>query len=254
MANIVNVPLEVTVVGQTVSNYQEIQDIYDQANGSYRDRDENLNGLPLIELAGRGCYEAYGRNHEKTDSHEGYVSNILTQKHYSVLEHVTYSFHVKGISRAESHEIVRHRHLGFSQQSQRFCVVKEPYEVALHPTLLEMYDEEVLLDHLAGSFIEAEAVYRDARERGYDRKPASEAARAFLPNAAATHMVVTGNLRSWIEFISKRDHEAADAGIRRVAQEIHAILKEDLPEIFSDEARAIWDEEFAQGKVQHVAK
>ena len=86
MANIINVPLEVTVVGQTVSNYQEIQDIYDQANGSYRDRDENLNGLPLIELAGRGCYEAYGRNHEKTDSHEGYVSNILTQKHYSVLE------------------------------------------------------------------------------------------------------------------------------------------------------------------------
>lgn len=250
MANIVNVPLKVTVVGQTVSNYDEIQDIYDQANGSYRDRDEDPGVLPLIEVAGRGCYEAYGRNHEKTDSHEGYLGNILAQKHYSVLEHGVYSFRLEGISRADSHEIVRHRLLSFSQQSQRFCIVKEPYEVAIHPTLLEMYDEQELLDNLAPSFVEAETVYKDARERGYDRKPASEAARAFLPNAAATHMVVTGNLRSWLEFISKRDHEAADRGIRAVAQEIHAILKEDLPEIFSDEARAIWDEEFAQGKVR----
>ena len=100
------------------------------------------------------------------------------------------------------------------------------------------------------SFELAESTYKNLREKGYDRKPASEAARAFLPNAAATHMVVTGNLRSWLEFISKRDHEAADRGIRAVAQEIHAILKEDLPEIFSDEARAIWDEEFAQGKAR----
>lgn len=250
MANIVNVPLEVTVVGQTVSNYTEIQDIYDQANGSYRDRDEDPGGLPLIELAGRGCYEAYGRTNEKTDSHEGYVGNILSQKHYSVLEHVTYSFHIKGISRAESHELVRHRHFGFSQQSQRFCIVKEPYEVALHPTLLEIYEEKELLEKLAADFIQAEAIYNDARERGYGRKQAAEAARAFLPNAAATHMVVTGNLRSLLEFISKRDHEAADAGIRAVAQEIHAILKEDLPEIFSDEARSIWDTDFAQGKAR----
>lgn len=250
MVNIVNVPLSVTVVGQTASNSAEIQDIYDQANGGYRDRDEDPGGLPLIELAGRGCYEAYGRNHESTDSHEGYLGNILAQKHYSVLEHVTYSFHIKGISRAESHEIVRHRHFGFSQQSQRFCVIKEPYEVAIHPTLLDEYDEEVLFAALTQSFELAEGTYKNLREKGYDRKPAAEAARAFLPNAAATHMVVTGNLRSWLEFISKRDHEAADRGIRAVAQEIHAILKEDLPEIFSDEARAIWDEEFAQGKAR----
>lgn len=250
MANIVNVPLKVTVVGQTVSNYEEIHKVYEQANGSYRDRDDDLSSLPVIELAGRGCYEAYGRNNEKTDSHEGYVSNILTQKHYSVLEHGVYSFRLEGISRAESHEIVRHRLLSFSQQSQRFCVVKEPYEVALHPTLLDEYGEEELLAVFSPSFELAEGTYKNLREKGYDRKPASEAARAFLPNAAATHMVVTGNLRSWIEFISKRDHEAADAGIRAVAQEIHAILKEDLPEIFSDEARAIWDEEFAQGKAR----
>ena len=257
MPEIINVPLKVTLVAETYSMGSAIADIYHANDGVERRRDfgiEDSASLPVVELAGRGCYEAYKRTNEKTDSHEGYMLNMLKQKHFSVLEHAVASLHIEGISRAESHELVRHRLFSFSQQSQRFCVVNKPYKVALHPTLLKHYSEEELLNNLKPDFELADRVYKELRSAGLDKKPAAEAARAYLPNAAATHLVMTGNLRNWIEFISKRDHEAADRGIQRLAEEIYRLLKEILPEVFGDEARAIWDEEFAQGKARHEAK
>lgn len=250
MSDIINVPLHVELVGCTVSNFDAIAKIYEAGGGVVRTRDQEDNGKPLMELAGRGCYESYKRTNDKTDSHEGYLGNILEQNHGSVLEHSVFSFYIEGISRAESHEMVRHRHFSFSQQSQRYVAAKKPYRVAIHPTLMKEYGEDVVKQWVEPSFELAESIYHDLRDAGLDKKPASEAARALLPNAAETHMVMTGNLRSWLEFVSKRDHEAADAGIRRVAQKVYEILQEQVPEIFSDEARAIWDKDFTQGKAR----
>ena len=120
----------------------------------------------------------------------------------------------------------------------------------MHPTLLKHYSEEELLNNLKPDFELADQVYKELRTAGLDKKPAAEAARAYLPNAAATHLVMTGNLRNWIEFISKRDHEAADRGIQKLAEEIYRLLKQILPEVFGDEARKIWDTDFAQGKAR----
>ena len=248
MSDIINVPLNVQLVGYTVSKFDAIAEIYEAGGGVVRTRDKEENGKPLMELAGRGCYESYKRTNKATDSHEGYLGNILDQNHGTVIEHAVFSFYIEGISRAESHEMVRHRHFSFSQQSQRYVAAKKPYRVAIHPTLMKEYGEEVVKSWLEPSFELAESTYKDLRNMGLDKKPASEAARAMLPNAAETHMVMTGNLRSWLEFVSKRDHEAADAGIRRVAKKVYAILQERVPEIFSDEARKIWDTDYAQGK------
>lgn len=250
MSDIINVPLNVELVGYTVSVYDAIAKVYEAGGGVVRTRDQEDNGKPLMELAGRGCYESYKRTSEKTDSHEGYLGNILKQNHGSVLEHSVFSFYIEGISRAESHEMVRHRHFSFSQQSQRYVAAKKPYRVAIHPTLMKEYGEDAVKRWVEPSFRLAESTYNNLRNRGLDKKPASEAARALLPNAAETHMVMTGNLRSWLEFVSKRDHEAADAGIRRVAQKVYEILQEQMPEVFSDEARAIWDTDYAQGKAR----
>ena len=137
---------------------------------------------------------------------------------------------------------MRHRHLSLSQESQRYVVVQRPYKVALHPTLLKAYGEEDLLDALICDFEYVEMLYNELREKGYNRKQASEAARAFLPNAAATEITVTGNLRSWVEFVSKRDSDAADAGIRKLAQTIGDQLSVMFPEVFGEDARPIWDE------------
>lgn len=243
---IFNVPLRVDLIGRTESLSEPIEATYHENGGTVRQRDVTGNGLAVAELAGRGCYESYERKNPATDSHEGYISQILRHRHYSVLEHVSFAFRISGISRAESHEIVRHRHFGFSQQSQRYCVAEEPYKVALHPTLLEHWDEDALLASFLPQFEDAGRIYDSLREQGLGRKQASEAARAYLPNATATHMVVSGNLRSWLEFVSKRDHEAADRGVRGVAQEIYRILQREVPEVFSVEARKIWDEDFSQ--------
>lgn len=240
--DIVNVPLRVTPIAVTKSIPVNVQAVYDAHDGAERDRDLQPSGQSVIELAGRTCYAAYGRKNEKTDSYDGYIGNMISQAHWSVIEHASVTFHIQGISRAETHELVRHRHLSFSQESQRYVVVQKPYRVALHPTLLKAYDKEDLLDTLICDFEYVEMLYNELREKGYNRKQASEAARAFLPNAAATEITVTGNLRSWVEFVSKRDSEAADAGIRKLAQTIGDQLSVMFPEVFGEDARPIWDE------------
>ena len=252
MKDIVNVPLDVRMIGNTKAAPANILDMYNRHDGETRGRDHSERGTSVIELAGRTCYGAYSRKNAKTDSHQGYVENMLRQNHLSVIEHAVVSFHISGISRAETHEFVRHRHFSYSQQSQRYVIVEKPYKVALHPTLLEFYGKKEMLEMLQQDFEMAETVYNGLRKEGLARKQASEAARAFLPNAAATEIVVTGNLRSWLEFIAKRDHEAADAGIRRVAKMIGKELEAFYPEVFAPEAREIWDDNYSQGGINHA--
>lgn len=226
--------------------------LYALNDGAERERFENTDSAqPVIEFAGRVCYHAFSCKSAKTDSAEGYIRNILDQKHFSVLEHSSFTFYLTGISRADSHEIVRHRHFSFSQKSQRYVLEKTPYEISVHPAIYEAHagDElDFFADEISQGFDEAKDTYDNLRVLGLTHKEASEAARQYIPNAAAVDMVVTGNARSWLEFISKRHHEAADRSLNYLAFQIWDILRKELPEVFSYEARQIWDEQFAQGR------
>lgn len=249
-----------TLVAKSTPIPGAIPGLYESLGGEYRERHEQADSpAPTMEFAGRVCYEAFSCKNEATDSHEGYLRNIAEQNHGSVFEHSSYSFFLSGISRSDSHEIVRHRHLSFSQKSQRYVLNSTPYEISLHPTLFEaafeaaegsqeLYD---FADRVADDFGSAQDEYKHLRDLGYDRKQAAEAARAYLPNAAAVNMVVTGNVRSWMEFVSKRHHPSADASLQHLAGLVYDILKKELPEVFSEEARAIWDWQFSQGGVKN---
>jgi thymidylate synthase (FAD) len=79
-----------------------------------------------------------------------------------------------------------------------------------------------------------------AKTSGVVGKKAREAARSFLPSSTESRIVVTGNYRSWIEFLLKRDDPAADAEIRQLAQEIGRQLAELAPHVFGTEARKLW--------------
>ena len=229
-----------------------IQALYDLNDGADRERFENLDSAqPVIEFAGRVCYHAFGCKNANTDSAEGYINNILDQKHFSVLEHSSFSFYFTGISRADSHEIVRHRHFSFSQKSQRYVLEKTPYEISVHPTIHYVHlddGHEDFAEEIVCGFDNAKEAYDNLRTLGLTHKEASEAARQYIPNAAAVDMVVTGNARSWLEFISKRNHEAADQSLNYLAGQVWEILQKELPEVFSYQARKLWDEQFAQGK------
>lgn len=123
---------------------------------------------------------------------KGLISAV-EQGHLSVLEHVWLSFYIEGISRACSHQLVRHRHCSFLQQSQRYCKVGEGY---VYPDGLSIGQEQLYADAL----VTATETYEQLIKLGVNK----EDARMVLPNATATKLVMSCNLRTFIEMAQKR--------------------------------------------------
>lgn len=191
-------------------------------------------GEDLMEFAGRACYQSFHKPNEATRRNKDYLANILAQGHESVLEHVSATFYLTGVSRALTHELIRHRHLSYSQLSQRFVDEKEAAMVV--PPALR--DDPLAVEALGDAFNEALWTYQELAQtlehKGLPRKQAREAARAVLPNCTETRIVVTGNVRAWRDFLKKRLDPAADAEIREVAQMIFKYLNLLYPSAFQD--------------------
>lgn len=194
----------------------------------------------LHEFAGRACYQSWDMPNPKTATNEGYMANIISQAHFSVLEHGSVTFYIEGVSRALTHELIRHRHLSYSELSQRYVDVGEA-EFVKPPAFSALTDvaEEVNLASCVDDMHDyAEAFYNYAvatlTQAGLSRKRAREAARAFMPNMTETKIVVTGNLRAWRDMLQKRWHVAADAEIRELAGEILSHLRHLAPHSVAD--------------------
>ena len=213
--------------------------------------DSIVPGEVVAEFAGRLCYLSFGedaglegghRTIQGRTTNESYLANILQVKHGSVLEHAVWTVLIEGVSRALTHELVRHRAgFGFSQLSQRYvdesniAFVLPPeiqegsraYEVWLGAceASLEAYRQ------LLGDLVEAIGTEGSATSR---KKRARQAARSVLPNAAETKIVVTGNARAWRHFIEMRGSAGADVEIRRLAVDTLRVLREEAPHIFGD--------------------
>lgn len=189
----------------------------------------------LAEQAGRLCYLSWSRPNPATATNGGYLANILAQQHFSVLEHASATFYIDGVSRNFTHELIRHRHLSFSEVSQRYVDV-ENFEMAKHPGLEEVWG----LDRtdVKVTVAETKQVYRRLVDKltaiGKPRKQARQAARQVLPGGLETKILVTGNMRAWRDVLSKRLSPAADVEIREVAQKILAHLQEIAPNTFQD--------------------
>jgi thymidylate synthase (FAD) len=181
-------------------------------------------GQALAEFAGRACYESWDKPNPATATNEGYLRHILEVGHLAVLEHASVSMYLTGVSRSLTHELVRHRHFSFSQLSQRHLpegdvAVVEPAVLAddpeLHERFLAATDAAVaayreLLDGL-------EREVADVPNAALRRRQARQAARAVLPAALESRVVVTGNYRAWRHFIAMRASEHADVEMREVA-------------------------------------
>lgn len=209
---------------------------------------ENSDAELLIEYAGRACYQSWENPAGRTNAE--YIANIIGHAHFSVLEHGVVTFSVRGVSRALTHELVRHRHLSFSQLSQRFVKLEDSsyvtppaladiLDVEIHDGVQSMFDQsETVREVLDEAYEAAKLAYTQIvallERRGVPRKQAREAARAVLPNMTSTDIVVTGNHRSWREFIHKRYSMHADAEIRELAQRVLILLKAECPNIYAD--------------------
>lgn len=186
----------------------------------------------LAEFAGRLCYQSWERPNPVTATNAGYLANIIGQEHFSVLEHSSATFYVAGVSRSLSHELVRHRHLSFSQLSQRY-VDERDVDIVYPPGLDENTRDQIntLMPYVRRRYVD---IVVALEKQGLTRKEARQAARSVLPNATETQFAVTGNMRAWRDVIKKRISLAADAEIRQLATEILRQLREIAPNTFQD--------------------
>ena len=187
----------------------------------------------IVEFAGRNCYQSWSMPNPATATNAGYIGNIIAQDHTSVLEHASFSFNIEGVSRSLTHELVRHRHLSFSQLSQRY-VDQADLDYVIPPALrgTEFENNLDIMWQMAIQTYE-NLVYALMRD-GAKRKEARQAARAILPEMTETKIAVTGNAQAWRHFLKKRNHPAADAEIRELAKELLRQLVNVAPTLFQD--------------------
>jgi thymidylate synthase (FAD) len=198
-------------------------------------------GQALAEFAGRACYQSWSKPNPRTATNAGYLRHILEVGHLSVLEHGTVSFYLTGISRSLTHELIRHRHFSYSQLSQRYVPEKQS-QVVVPPGMEDDAELQQILAEAADAsratytelLSRLEAKFADQPNAVLRRKQARQAARAVLPNATETRIVVTGNYRAWRHFIAMRASEHADVEIRRLAIACLRQLVDVAPAVFGD--------------------
>ena len=201
---------------------------------------ESTDGERLAEFAGRLCYMSQKNPANRTT--RDYLENIKKQGHGSVLEHANYSLLLEGVSRSLTHELVRHRAgFAYSQLSQRY-VDESDANFVVPPAILGDAKLEAAWTAQMESALAAYIAMVDQLMERYSwvadkvhrRKMAREAARAVLPNATETKIVVTGNVRAWRTMLELRSSEGAEMEIRRCALAILEVLRGLAPGFFVD--------------------
>jgi len=183
----------------------------------------------MVALAARLCYSPSGVENLREDVSRkdvrGLVRKVLSMGHSSTLEHVTFTFGIEGISRAASHQLVRHRIASYSQQSQRYVSTDfgyvTPKSVSDQPKLLARYKR-----HMAASV----ALCEELKSHGIP----AEDARFVLPNATETKIIVTMNARELCHFFSLRTCRRAQWEIREMALRMLAIALGQAPLLFEE--------------------
>src|SRR5499427_140256 len=201
--------------------------------------DTSIAAEVLSEVAGRTCYMSFGKGRK---SNQEYLDNILSSKHGSVLEHAMWNLLVTGVSRALTHELVRHRAgFGYSQLSQRYVDESEAAFVVppaiLGDAALEAEWEQQVTAAQEAYVRSVESLmqrYEWVTDKVHRRKMAREAARSVLPNATETKVVVSGNARAWRTMLELRSGEGAELEIRRMAVACLRVLQREAPALFSD--------------------
>lgn len=199
-----------------------------------------------IATAARLCYAPVGAAELMETMPEERVmsvlSTIMKSGHFSTLEHASYTFAIDGISRACSHQLVRHRLASFNQQSQRYVKFKDGIEVVEPPSIADSAQAHAVFD-------EAIAACADAYSKLMELGVAAEDARFVLPNAAETKIVVTMNVRELLHFFDMRCCNRAQWEIRELAHRMLELARPTAPFIFMDAGASCVRQGCPEGKM-----
>lgn len=182
-----------------------------------------------VATAARLCYAPVGGRELMESLTDEKIRKVLTtimaSGHFSTLEHASYTFAVEGVSRALTHQLVRHRLASYNQQSQRYVKFKEeppivrPASVDINPEAAQAFDEAI------------EACWQ-AYDKLVQAGVPAEDARYVLPNACETKIVVTMNIRELMHFFSNRCCNRAQWEIRELAWKMLELVRPTAPFIF----------------------
>ncbi|MFC1800406.1 FAD-dependent thymidylate synthase [Candidatus Eisenbacteria bacterium] len=178
----------------------------------------------VIEEAGRTCYMSQERASDA--GRPKFIRMLVSRGHLSVLEHAIATFRIKGMSRAATHQIVRHRLCSFSQRSQRY--VKEAGQRPVMPPSIEGNAEAAACFSEAMAY--AQAAYDSLLKLGVPK----EDARFVMPNATPSEIVISANFRELRHIIAVRGSRVAQWEVRMMAACILEKMRAIAPNVFFD--------------------
>lgn len=199
----------------------------------------------IIASAARLCYSNASVDDlmllsEDDESTKKYIDMLMSLGHESPIEHTTFTFAIEGISRACSHQLVRHRIASYSQKSQRYVNENKfeyvtPDAISNDDVVKDIYDDT--MDLLQSRYeIIRDALIKKHVSAGMDEKAAgkkaNEDARMILPNACCTSIIVTMNTRSLFNFFKHRCCNRAQDEIRAVAMSMWTQCMGVAPNVF----------------------
>jgi len=198
------------------------------------------NAERLIFAAFRQCYSAESMcdvyypsiTDELPDSIiEKFIQEKLAMGHESPIEHVSFTFAVEGVSRALTHQLVRHRIASYSHQSQRY-VSAEGFEVIIPPAIKNNVKALPLYLKTMKTISTAYTELKEILSKQGNGSKANEDARFVLPNGVNTMIVFTMNCRSLFNFFRLRCCARAQWEIRSLAFKMLSLCKREAPIIF----------------------
>lgn len=184
---------------------------------------EGENPEKIIEVSARTSYKSYNRMGEDTE--KKLIRHIIKLGHLSVLEHASATFRIKDISRACTHQLVRHRLSSFTQESQRY-VNEKGFSYVIPDDIMK---NEKTHELFKKTMDELSKVYEELLSHGIKK----EDARFVLPNAITSEIVMSANFREWLHIISLRVSKEAQWEIRELSILFWKELYKIAPTVFS---------------------
>jgi len=155
------------------------------------------------------------------------IRRVTGYGHTSVIEHACFTFSIEGVSRAMTHQLIRHRIASYTQQSQRYVTYNTLENYVIPPSIRDNKEAKKLFDETLAKISE---VYQKLLRMNIPK----EDARFILPNAAKTNIIVTMNARELRHFFNLRCCMRAQWEIREVAIEMLRQVKKVAPALFEN--------------------
>ena len=190
----------------------------------------------VVAMAAKLCYSPANvedlKDRIEAKDQTAFVEKLAAVGHLSPIEHITFTFGVEGISRACSHQLVRHRLASYSQQSQRY-VREEQFDYIIPPSIKQDPESVQAFERFMADAQERyTAILKRLEARGIAGEAGNQDARYLLPNAAETKIIITMNARELLHFFRVRCCNRAQWEIRAMAEQMLERVRGAAPTIF----------------------